>query len=431
VIHFSAACTRRTVSISLAGAFFNWSTAYGQSSTANYDESKAGTYTLPDPLILQDGQRVRDAQTWDKRRRPELLGLFAENVYGRTPHGGTESVRFEPFDLDKNALNGKAIRKQVTIYLSGKKDGPKMDLLLYVPSAAKKPVPVFLGLNFDGNHAITSDPAVRLPEVWNIKFKTKRRALESSRGATASRWQLDKILDRGYGLATIYYCDIEPDFNGGLQYGIRPLFFKPGQTEPAPDDWGAIGAWSWGVSRALDYLETDEDVDSRRVAAMGHSRLGKTMLWTGAQDTRFALIIANCPGEGGASLSRRNYGETVKNLTTHFPYWFCTNYQKYADHVDRLPVDAHELIALSAPRPVYITGAEDDKWADPKGEFLAEVAASPVYRLLGKKGIGTDQMPLVHQPIMETLGFHIRAGKHDVTAYDWDQFLKFADLRLR
>lgn len=379
---------------------------------------------------MENGQRVRDAETWYKRRRPEIFRLFQEDVYGRTPQGGTSAVRFEPFDLDKSALGGKAIRKQVTVSFSPKKDGPKMDLLLYLPSAARKPVPVFLGLNFGGNHTIISDSGIRLPVVWNGKTKSSHRATEASRGAAAHRWQVEKILDHGYGLAVIYYGDIEPDFDGGLEHGIRPLFFKSGQTEPAPDDWGAIGAWSWGASRALDYLETDKDVDAKRVAAIGHSRLGKTILWTGAQDPRFAMVIANCPGEGGAALSRRNYGETIQNLTSHFPYWFCANYRNYAGHADQLPVDAHELIALSAPRPLYVTGAEEDRWADPRGEFLAEVAASPVYELLGKQGIDTNTMPGLHQPIMHTLGFHIRAGKHDVTAYDWDQFLKFADLRL-
>jgi hypothetical protein len=431
MIEFTSPCTRRAAASTILGALCGWSAARGQAIPTNYDESKVGKYTLPDPLLLENGERVRDPQTWNQRRRPEIFRLFEENVYGRTPHGGTKEVRFEPFDLDKNALGGKAIRKQITMSFSHKKDGPKADLLVYLPTAARKPVPIFLGLNFRGNHTIVADPGIRLPEVWDIKTKTKQRATEDSRGATEHRWQVRKILDHGYGLAVIYYGEIEPDFVGGLEYGIRPLFFKAGQTQPAPDDWGAIGAWSWATSRALDYLETDKGVDAKRVAVMGHSRLGKTALWTGAQDTRFAMVIANCPGEGGASLSRRNYGETIRNLTDHFPHWFCANYKKYAGHADRLPVDAHELIALSAPRPLYVTAAEDDRWADPRGEFLAEVAASPVYELLGKQGIGTQTMPGLHQPIMHTLGFHIRAGKHDVTAYDWDQFLKFADLRLR
>jgi hypothetical protein len=177
----------------------------------------------------------------------------------------------------------------------------------------------------------------------------------------------------------------------------------------------------------MDYLEKDKDVDAGRVAIMGHSRLGKTVLWAGATDQRFAMVLSSCSGEGGASLSRRDYGETIGNLVDRFPYWFCANYRKYADHADQLPVDMHELIALIAPRPVYITGAEEDRWADPKGEFLACVAAGPVYELLGAHGLGTDQMPPLNQPLIRTIGYHYRSGKHEVTAFDWEQFLTFAD----
>ena len=239
---------------------------------------------------------------------------------------------------------------------------------------------------------------------------------------------MEKVLAHGYGFATIYYQDIEPDFAGGIKFGIRPLFFKPGQTTPAPDDWGAIGAWAYGLSRAMDFLEKEKGVDPKRVAIMGHSRLGKTVLWAGAADPRFAMVIANCPGEGGASLARRNYGETLATTT---PQWYAANLMKFAGDPNRLPIDTHELIALSAPRPLYVTGAEDDRWSDPKGEFLAVVAAGPVYALLGKQGLGTDQMPPLNKPIMHDLGFHIRTGKHAVTAFDWDMFLAFADLHFR
>lgn len=399
--------------------------AAAQSIPVNYDESKAGTYTLPDPLVLQNGQPVRDAATWRTKRRPEILRLFETNVYGQSP-GRPAGLTFELFDLDKKALGGAAIRKQVAVYFSGKKTGPRMDILLYLPAAATKPVPIFLCLNFSGNHKILPDAAIKLPAVWDGRQKTKHAATEESRG-TSSAFQVEKILARGYGLATVYYQDIEPDFEGGIEYGVRPLFFKAGQTAPAADQWGAIGAWAWGMSRAMDYIETDKDVDARRVIAMGHSRLGKTTLWAGAQDTRFAMVIAAGSGEGGASLSRRNYGETVKHLNTSFPRWTCDNYKKFSDHVDQLPVDQHMLLALVAPRPLYLACAEDDRWADPRGEFLAAAAAAPVYQLLGKPGLGTAEMPPLHQPVMQTIGYHIRAGKHEVTAYDWDQFLTFAD----
>jgi hypothetical protein len=399
-----------------------------QSPTANYEESKVGTYTLPDPLVFNDGKPVLSVTDWTKRRRPEILKLFEANMYGRSPRP-PRSSNYEVYDVDRNALKGKAVRKQVTIYFSPKKDGPKADLLIYIPAGARKPVPVILSLNFFGNQSAAADPAIKLATLWNPKTHEKQPAPEQSRGRAQD--ETERILARGYAFATICYSDIEPDFKGGYAYGIRPLFFKPGQTEPAPDDWGAIGAWSYGLSRAMDYFEKDRDVDARRVALLGHSRLGKTVLWAGALDQRFAMVISSCSGEGGASLARRNYGETISNLTGAFPYWFCENFKKYAGHADQLPVDMHELIALIAPRPVYITGGETDLWGDPKGEFLACVAAGPVYRLLGAQDLGTDQMPPLDHPIMHTIAYHIHTGGHAVTPFDWEQFLTFADAHLR
>lgn len=393
----------------------------------NYDESQAGSYTLPDPLTFQNGTKVRGAKDW-QRRRAEIRGLFEENVFGRSPKASA-SINYQVFDSDKNALGGKATRKQVTIYFSPKSASPKEDVLIYVPNWAKKPVPLILSLNFSGNQAVIDDLGVKLGTVWDRTTHLPETAKEDSRGKDKN-FEVQKVLDRGYGFATINYQDVEPDFEGGISHGIRPLFYKSGQTQPAPNDWGAIGAWSYGLSRAMDYLEEDKDIDAKRVALMGHSRLGKTVLWTGAQDQRFAMVLASCPGEGGASLARRNYGETIRNLMDRFPFWFAANLNKYADDPNQLPVDMHELIALSAPRPVYVTGAEDDKWADPKGEFLALVAAGPVYRLLGAQGLGTDQMPALNQPIQHTLAFHYRTGKHEVTDFDWEQFLKFADVYL-
>jgi hypothetical protein len=401
--------------------------ARAQSAPPNYDESKVGTYTLPDPLVFKDGKPVRNAQEW-KRRRQEIIELFQANVFGRSPK--KRPATFEVFDVDKAALGGKALRKQVTIYFSPDKNGPKADLLIYIPKGASKPVPIFLTLNFWGNQSVINDPGIRLPIIWDPKTHERLRASEESRGQD-KEFEIEKILSRGYGFATICYQGIEPDYNGGYGDGIRPLFFKPEQGEPSREDWGAIGAWAYGLSRAMDYLEKDKRVDPKRVAIMGHSRLGKTVLWAGALDTRFAMVISSCSGEGGASLYRRNYGETIANLVGAFPYWFSGTFQEFADHADRLPVDAHELIALIAPRPVYITGGEDDRWADPKGEFLACVGAGPVFRLLGAQDLGTDEIPAIDRPIMHAVGFHVRTGKHAVTSFDWDQFLTFADMHLR
>jgi hypothetical protein len=334
-----------------------------------------------------------------------------------------------------------------------------MDILIYLPHDAPAPVPVFLGLNFEGNHSIHTDPGITLSKQWMRPNKetgiVNNHATEESRGKSASRWQVEKILARGYGVATIYYGDIEPDFPEGWKQGLRSVsrvediaeqktfvgWLKKRAKEkaaggggakqetavPGADHWGAIGAWAWGLSRAMDYFETDDDIDAKHVVLMGHSRLGKTALWAGAQDERFAVVISNNSGEGGAALSRRRFGETIERINTSFPHWFCANYKKYNNNEDASPVDQHLLIALMAPRPVYVASAAEDLWADPRGEFLAAKNAGPVYRLLGKEGLGADEMPGANQPVGGDIGYHIRSGKHDVTEYDWDQYLNFAD----
>ncbi len=418
--------------LTLAAGLLACMAADAQSRDTNYDEAKVPKYTLPDVLAMRNGQRVRDAQTWQSRRRPEILELYRREVFGRSP-AAPAHLKYEVASVDQHALEGKAIRKQVTVWFSDQPSGPKMDILVYLPAAKKAPVPVFLGLSFEGNQTVCSDPGIKLGEEWvrspATQSMVKQAAAEKSRGSQAARWQLDQILQHGYGLATIYYGDIEPDFDGGMRHGIRPLFFRAGQTAPAADDWGAIAAWAWGLSRAMDYLEKDPTVDAHRVAVIGHSRLGKTALWAGAQDTRFSIVISNDSGEGGAAITRRNFGERIQDLNTRFPHWFCANFKKYNGREEDLPVDSHMLLALMAPRPLYVASAQEDLWVDPRGEFLGVVNASPVYELFGKQGIGTDQMPGVQQPIMHTVAYHVRAGEHDITAYDWEQYLKFADLQ--
>ncbi|MBA3972944.1 MAG: acetylxylan esterase [Candidatus Solibacter sp.] len=407
-----------TVCLMLAGA------AFAQPPGTNYDESKVPGYTLPELLKLNSGEAVKDAKTWREKRRPEVFSLLEGQMFGKAP-GRHERMTFELTSLEPNALGGKAVRKEIAITTAGK----TMSLLLYLPKDAKGPAPVFLGLNFQGNHAVTKEAGVKLAMTWPRTAKEAeagaKQALETSRGAAASRWPVELILSKGYGLATIYYCDIEPDFNGGMKHGVRPHYLR-GKAE-APDDWAAIAAWAWGLSRAMDYLENDRAVDAKKVAVMGHSRLGKTSLWAGAADERFAIVISNNSGEGGAAISRRMFGENVKNLNTSFPHWFTGNYKQYNERVAEMGFDSHMLIGLIAPRPVYIASAEEDRWADPRGEFLGAAAASPVWRLYGKKGIETDKMPGLHEPVGDAVGYHIRAGKHDVTDYDWEQWIRFAD----
>ena len=393
----------------------------------NYDEALAGNYTLPDPLTLAGGKPVRDARTWNETRRPELVRLFEENEYGRAP-GRPPAMSFDVFEKAAPALDGKAIRRQVTVYFTADKAGPKMDVLIYLPAEARKPVPLLLSLSFSANSSTVDDPGIKPGEIWS---RDKKRVPAPKGGF--GRINPLPFLAKGIGVATIYYGDIEPDFPGGVGLGIRAQYLKPGQTEPAPDEWGAISAWAWGLSRAVDYFETDSGVDARRIAILGVSRLGKTVMWAGARDTRIAMVIASCSGEGGAALSRRNYGETIAHLTapTRYPYQFTANYAKYAQHVDQFPVDAHMLVALMAPRPVLLQTGDGDGWSDPKGEFLAAVAAEPVYRLLGKQGLGTGKMPAAGEAILHDIGYLMHAGGHGTVPSDWEQYLKFMEMHFK
>jgi (4-O-methyl)-D-glucuronate---lignin esterase len=422
----------RTSALPLAALALAATPALAQHAGANEDESKVPAYTLPDPLRLVDGAPVANATDWRERRRPELLRLFEEHVYGRSP-APPKAMRFVVLESDAAAFSGRATRRQVRVLLDGRESGPALEILLYVPNASPRPVPAFLALDFNGNHAINPDPGIRLSTSWVDEGPgvVDHRATDATRGSDSASWPVERILDRGYALATVNYGDIEPDHPEGWKSGVRGSFGPGAAGRLGVEDWGAIGAWAWGLSRALDYLETDPDVDAHRVAVLGHSRLGKTALWAGAQDERFAMVVSNDSGEGGAALSRRRFGETVEAITRVFPHWFAPRFAEYANHEDALPVDQHMLLALIAPRPLYVASATDDLWADPRGEFLSAKAAEPVYRLFGEDGIGIGEPPAPDRPVGATIGYHRRSGPHALTAYDWEQYLDFADRHLR
>jgi len=395
----------------------------------NYDESKVGTYTLPDPLTLANGKPVRNAKTWNTQRRPQIVKLFETQQYGRAP-GRPAGMSFEVTEKGTPAFDGKAIRRQVSIYLTADRTGPKIDLLEYLPAAAKKPVPLLLGISFTANSNAVDDPGVKEGTIWDPKTKTR---IPAKSGRVFGKANVLPIIEAGIGFATFYYGDVEPDFPEGLPLGIRAKYLKPGQTTFAPDEWGSIAAWAWGMSRAMDYLETDKDVDAHRVAIHGVSRLGKTVMWTGAHDTRFALVIASCSGEGGAALSRRDYGETIAHLTApgRYPYQFAANYGKYGGFPDHAPMDANLLVALIAPRPLLLQTGNTDYWSDPKGEFLTAVDASRVYKLLGKDGLDTTQWPAAKTPILHDLGYYMHDGGHGMVPTDWDIYIDFLNQHLK
>lgn len=386
----------------------------------NYDEAAVGDYVLPDPLVCTDGTAVTNAETWFTLRRPEILASYREKIFGHRPGAGT-NVTFTVWEKSTNALGGRAVRKQVEINFSGTPAGPFTHLLLYTP-AGRPAAPTFLCLSFTSGYTAIADPDVAILPQWNWRTSTFGMPTNPVRGELARNCKISETLARGYGIALLHYTEIEPDMAAGVKYGVRKNF-----PPPAMNDWGAIAAWSWGTSRALDYLITDQDVNAAQVLLFGFSRLGKTALWTGAEDPRFAAVIANCSGEMGAALSRRDYGETVSDIAKRFPYWMAGNFLQFSNRAAALPVDSHFLLSLIAPRPLFLNTGSDDKWSDPRGEFLAAQAAAPVYALLGKTGITETNFPRLGEPLRHDVWFRCRAGKHDVLPEDWDAFLDFAD----
>lgn len=367
----------------------------------NTDESKVAPYTLPDLLASKDGSTIADEKAWREIRRPELLELFKVHMYGRSP-GKPENLAFKVVNEYPNALDGKAIGKHVDITVTKGEKSLTIHVNLFIPRQPR-PAPAFL--------LICNRPSTKT---------------DFTRPEKSSFWPVEDIVARGYAAVAFYNADVDPDKDDGFKDGIHGLL--DGDTPRAPDAWGTLSAWAWGASRVLDYLETDSAIDAKRVAITGHSRCGKTALWAGAQDERFAMAISNESGCTGAALSRRDYGETLAHSHRSFPYWFCDNFKNYVDKQAEIPVDQHMLIALLAPRPVYVASAEEDTWADPKGEYLGLYHASPVYQLFNFKVLASVEPPPLETPAYgDRQGYHIRPGKHALIAYDWQRFMDFAD----
>lgn len=364
------------------------------------------THPIPDPLLRADGRRTATAAEWSGEHRESLLGIFEREIYGRTP-AAAPAMSAEVLE-DARSGDGRVRRKQVRLTFRSEYGHASADLLLFAPGAATGPVPVFLGLNTGGNWTVSTDPGVLAPEG-------------RKRGRHERRWPVEFITRQGYAVATLCCDDFFPDKDLASYAQSIQRLFPPDERGPGPDRWGAIATWAWGLSRALDYLATDPVVDSSRIAVIGHSRLGKAALWAGARDPRFALVVANNSGCGGAALSKRIAGETVFAINAGFPHWFCGNFRAYNHREEHLPVDQHQLLALVAPRAVAVGSASEDAWADPVGERLALELAQPVFALFGLPPLDA---PAAGAP---RLHYHLRPGEHDILLHDWQEYLRFAN----
>jgi hypothetical protein len=395
---------------------------------ANYDEAKANPFpNLPDALTLKNGEKVTSAEMWWQQRRQEIVEDFDREIYGRVP-ANTPGVNWE---VTSTIMETNGTVPVITKKLVGHVDNSadtnivvNIDLTLTTPANATGPVPVMMQFGFN------------FPPGFFARFRGTNASVGTyglARGGFAGNngptWQ-QQVLAKGWGYAILIPNSVQADNGAGLTQGIIGLMNK-GQSRK-PDDWGALGAWAWGASRALDYFETDKAVDARQVGLEGHSRYGKATLVAMAYDPRFAIAYVSSSGEGGAKLHRRNWGETVENVAGSGEYhWMAGNFIKYAGPLNwgDLPVDAHELIALCAPRPVFISGGatQGDGWVDAKGMFMAAAAAGPVYMLLGKKDLGTTNFPPMETALIDgEIAFRQHSGGH-TDAPNWPTFLKFAD----
>ncbi|MCX2492905.1 prolyl oligopeptidase family serine peptidase [Pedobacter sp. PF22-3] len=369
----------------------------------NYDESTVPAYTLPDILLTAEGKKIKAVSAWEKHRRPEVLALFEEHVYGKTP-ARFDSLKFVVTKENVVAMAGKAYLKEITITAWNSGNSVSFPVVLFIPNKRTKPAPVFLLIN-----------------------NRSSRNTDPTRIEKSDFWPAEMVIDSGYAIAAFHHSDVAPDRKDSYQNGVLKQLF-PEELEK-DNGMKAIGVWAWAASRVMDYFKTDKEIDSGKVVLVGHSRGGKTALWAAAQDQRFAMVLSSCSGSTGASLARRKYGETISLINKQFGYWFNNNYKKYSNDVNSLPLDQHMLIGLVAPRPVYTTNATEDRWADPYGSFSSLVQAKPVYDLYGKKVTLPANMPGVNKPIIHSaIGYHFREGKHDLNIYDWTNFIRFAKL---
>jgi hypothetical protein len=396
---------------------------------SNDNEKKIPPFTLPDPLVMAGGERVDSAAKWFKERRPEILKFYPTEIYGRIPENAPK-VTWEVTETDGNARDGAAIRRRVVGRIGDKPNGPRMNLTMFLPAKASGPVPMLFSISFGFGAGGRTQAAGKTatPKKGEAAAKPAPAAGPGPGGFDA----IGEVLSRGWGYTTLNYAEIQPDRADRWTEGVIGLTLQPGQTHPAPGEWGTISAWAWGISRSIDYLETDRAVNPKQIAIMGVSRLGKTVLWAGAQDERVAGVFSVVSGELGAALIRRDWGETLDDMAQNFPWQFAGNFQKWVGRWNDLPVDQHMLVALCAPRLVYVNGGLTDQWSDPRGEYLAMVAAGPVYRLLGHKDLGGTELPPLDRPVaVGDLAFHYHSSGHMAVPADWKAFLDFADRHFR
>lgn len=371
----------------------------------NYYEEKVPAYTLPELLITSKNEKIETRKEWERIRRPEILELFTSQVYGRIPNTPYQT-EFKIIKEDPIAMNGAATLKLVDIIITANTKSLTIHLGLFIPNKEKKPVPAFLLI-------------CNRPPSMNIDFTRQKKS---------EFWPAEEIITRGYAVAAFYNGDVDPDNYDEFKNGIHGLL----DTKRNNESWGTLAAWAWGASRCLDYLVTDKAIASDQVAVIGHSRGGKTALWAGAVDKRFAMVCCNDAGCGGSSLARRKYGETIDRINKVFPHWFCSNYKTYSNRENEMPIDMHMLMALIAPRALYVAAADEDLWADPKGQYLSLYNSLPVFQLYDKKTKLPEAMPSINIPVRsKNVAYHVREGVHNLTLKDWNFYMDQADIIMK